>query len=172
LKIINYGYYSKIAKLKPLTLQEICRFKIRQSIRQSIAEEHTDYYKVTREMSTFNKNRHVRSSTSERRVREYGRGEEDEDENQYDLYDSDEDDEFGGDEESGGEGRGGAASSATTAASSSTSTSASTSAMNRFDRIFRPHLGLNISYARFDNQLRLLIGGKSTRLLYIETIRL
>lgn len=122
-------------------------------------------------MSTFNKNRHVRSSTSERRVREYGRGEEDEDENQYDLYDSDEDDEFGGDEESGGEGRGGAASSTTTAVSSSTSTSTSTSAMNRFDRIFRPHLGLNISYARFDNQLRLLIGGgKSTRLLYIETI--
>ena len=105
-------------------------------------------------------------------MREYGRGEEDEDENQYDLYDSDEDDEFGGDEESGGEGRGGAASSTTTAASSSTSTSASTSAMNRFDRIFRPHLGLNISYARFDNQLRLLIGGKSTRLLYIETLRL
>lgn len=141
-------------------MQEICRFKIRQTIRQAIEKDNADYYKVKRDMSTYNKNRHVSSkSTRERRGRTFYGVEQDDDEdddddgesnNEHDIYDTDEDDELAGDEqdaESSGETR--------------AATNANTNALARFERILRPRIGLNISYARFDrldNHLRLLIG--------------
>jgi hypothetical protein len=45
------------ALLQPYTLQEICRFRIRQSIRTSIESQHADYSKINRFMSTYNKDR-------------------------------------------------------------------------------------------------------------------
>ena len=46
-----------LAQLKPLTLQEICRFRIRQIMRDVIEQENGDYYQIKREMSTFNSQR-------------------------------------------------------------------------------------------------------------------
>lgn len=44
-------------RLNPLSLQEICRYKIREQIRAAIHSEYKDYYSVHREKSTFNQNR-------------------------------------------------------------------------------------------------------------------
>lgn len=41
--------------MKPFSLQELCRFKIRKTIRESIRSEFPTYYDVKREKSTFNK---------------------------------------------------------------------------------------------------------------------
>lgn len=51
-----------LPKLQPHSLQELCRFQIRKSIRQSIETENEDYYKIKREMSTFNPNRDSKRS--------------------------------------------------------------------------------------------------------------
>lgn len=83
--------------------------------------------------------------------------EDDESDNEHDIYDTDEDDQLAGDEEeSSGE-------TTTTTGRASNATSPNQNALARFERILRPRIGLNISYARFDrfdNQLRLLIGFK------------
>jgi hypothetical protein len=47
-------YIYKTALLNPLKLQDICRYRIRQQIREAIEKENADYYKIKREMSTFN----------------------------------------------------------------------------------------------------------------------
>lgn len=44
-----------LPKINPLSLQELCRFKIRQAIRESIKAEFPGYYDIKREKSTFNK---------------------------------------------------------------------------------------------------------------------
>lgn len=152
--------FCNLAKLKPLTLQEICRYKIRQTIRQAIEKDQPDYLKVKREMSTYNKIRNVTTTKAikERRGRTFYGVEEDESDNDdQDIYDSDNDDEFG-DEESGSE---------------QSRANPSQTALARFERILRPRIGLNISYARFDrfdNQLRLLIGYLRTKMDFFPSI--
>jgi len=51
----NMNELFRMPRLNPFSLQEICRFKIRQLIRQTIENDCVDYYKVNREKSTFNK---------------------------------------------------------------------------------------------------------------------
>lgn len=51
-----------LPKLQPYSLQEICRFSIRKSIRQSIEKQNDNYFKINREMSTFNPNRESKQS--------------------------------------------------------------------------------------------------------------
>lgn len=63
-------------------------------------------------------------------------------ENQYDLYDSDDDEDV--DE--------------TIPRDREIDPTGNYTAISRFERIFRPRIGLNIAYAGFDNHLRLLIG--------------
>ncbi len=51
-----------------MSLQEICRFQIRRRIRQSIKNDHQNYYDIKREISTYNKNRihgHICKNDSE-----------------------------------------------------------------------------------------------------------
>lgn len=43
--------------LNPYSLQELCRFKIRQSIRTAIEEQDENYFKIKRELSTYNLDR-------------------------------------------------------------------------------------------------------------------
>lgn len=49
-----------LPKLQPYSLQEMCRFTIRKSIRQSIEKQNEDYFKINREMSTFNPDRELK----------------------------------------------------------------------------------------------------------------
>jgi len=42
--------------MQPHRLQELCRFKVRECIRQNILCEVSDYFDVKREKSTFNPN--------------------------------------------------------------------------------------------------------------------
>ena len=49
-------YFILKAKMQPHRLQELCRFKIRECIRQNILREVSDYFEVKREKSTFNPN--------------------------------------------------------------------------------------------------------------------
>lgn len=51
-------------RLEPLSLQELCRFKIRKTIRESISSEFPTYYDVKREKSTFNKEKSVQKTKS------------------------------------------------------------------------------------------------------------
>lgn len=50
--------------INPFSLQEICRFKIRKSIRESIEIESPDYFDITREKSTFNKEKQMSFESS------------------------------------------------------------------------------------------------------------
>lgn len=42
------------ARINPLSLQELCRFKIRKTIRETIEAESPDYYVIKRQKSNFN----------------------------------------------------------------------------------------------------------------------
>lgn len=46
--------WSFLARINPLSLQELCRFKIRRTIRESIEAESPDYYAIKREKTNFN----------------------------------------------------------------------------------------------------------------------
>ena len=63
-------------------MQEICRFKIRQLIRQSIENDCVDYYKVNREKSTFNKRKLTEKQfdLDEKEYNDLGEENDDEDE--------------------------------------------------------------------------------------------
>jgi hypothetical protein len=135
----NYSFYE--ARLKPLTLQELCRFKIRELIRNSIELENPDYFKINRSMSTFNRDRKLSCWKSY--------------ENNSDSEDSDDYDE---DEEENGGGGGGGGSSAGTAVSTNSS-------LSQFERFFRPRRGQNLLHTSFDNRLRLMIYGTSNHKL-------
>lgn len=47
-----------------MSLQEICRFKIRQTMRDAIETDDPTYFKVKRDMSTFNKTRNRSTSSA------------------------------------------------------------------------------------------------------------
>ena len=51
--------------MQPHRLQELCRFRIRECIRQNILREVSDYFDVKREKSTFNPN--LKESVEEER---------------------------------------------------------------------------------------------------------
>ncbi|CAF0713762.1 unnamed protein product [Brachionus calyciflorus] len=75
-------------ELNPYSLQELCRFKIRQSMRKAIESSDKDYFKIKREKSTYNLKRERK--TSETRIDESdsssstdsGHSEEEEEESQ------------------------------------------------------------------------------------------
>ena len=82
---------TKTALLNPLKLQDICRYRIRQQIREAIEKEDSEYYKIKREMSTSNERKMESLSTR-------GRNEG------YDNdYDNDDDAEDSSNEPSGNE---------------------------------------------------------------------
>lgn len=120
-------------------MQEICRFKIRQCIRQAIEKDNADYYKIKREMSTFNKNRNMKSENKTKPCNNENQTDSDDSEN----YDDEDDDDDDPNDDLGGGGRG----------------NVRNSSLARFERFFRPRRGQNASYTTLDNQLRLMIYG-------------
>lgn len=160
------GFYYRLAKLKPLKLQEICRFKIRQTIRRAIEQEDPEYYKIKRDLSTYNKDRLLSCDTAAASAtansedghgnqggsdvddddddddgetsKQYVRGlETDQSDNDYED-DEDEDDD---DEDEDG------------------LRNTHRSSIAQFERIFRPRRGQTILQSPFDTQLKLMFYG-------------
>jgi hypothetical protein len=69
-----------------LSLQDLCRYQIRRSIRKKIETEQPNYYKIEREMSTFNQKRSNKlisdeeNESSESSDQDQDRDDDDEDE--------------------------------------------------------------------------------------------
>ena len=73
-----------LARLNPLSLQDLCRYRIRQTIRGAIETDQPNYYKIDRDMSTFNQKRSSKSLNHE---------ESESESSDQDRDDDDEDDE-------------------------------------------------------------------------------
>lgn len=81
---VDYSIRLNLPKLQPYTLQELCRFAIRKSIRQSIESQDENYYKIKRELSTFNPNRE--SKQPERRSSDSGSEEAEQDDEMFQNF--------------------------------------------------------------------------------------
>ena len=67
--------------LNPHSLQELCRFKIRQSIREAIEAQDENYYKIKRHLSTYNTNREKKKSETSDSENNSAENEDDDEEN-------------------------------------------------------------------------------------------
>ena len=116
------------AKPKPMSLQEICRYCIRNHLRSVIESEHPDFYKVKRVKSTFNSDF-------------VPKGLDEDDENDSDNRDDDE-----GDSNEG-----------------SNNGNDNENIFDNIHQLFLPHRTTSTRNNHIQNQLRLMIYGRSSR---------